>query len=55
VNSLRVRVTKGLARLTLLLIDQQGNSASTYIEQQLAWASSIANPSPSPNTNPFGF
>jgi hypothetical protein len=47
--------TKGIARLTLVLIDQQGNSASTYIEQQLTWAGSSPNPGTPPSTNPFGF
>jgi hypothetical protein len=48
--------TSGIARLTLVLIDQQGNSASTYIEQLLTWASSNPGPGSNPGgSNPFGF
>jgi hypothetical protein len=44
----------GIARLTLVLVDGQGNSASTYIEQGLTWAGSNPAPSSNPNTNPLG-
>src|SRR5260370_26240367 len=46
--------SKGLARLTLVLLDSQGNSASTYIEQDLAWAGSNPSPASNPSPNPFG-
>src|SRR5258708_7574176 len=47
---------QGLARLTLTLQDGKGNSASTYIEQALTWASAQPSPGPTPPTpNPFGF
>jgi hypothetical protein len=47
--------TKGLAVLDLVLINQQGLSESTHIEQSLSWASSQPSPGPSPAPNPFGF
>jgi hypothetical protein len=46
---------QGLARLTLTLLDSKGNSASTYIEQGLTFATSQPSPTPQPTPNPFGF
>ncbi len=46
--------SSGIARLTLVLVDAQGNSASTYIEQWLTWATNKPAPSSNPSSNPFG-
>ena len=47
--------TQGAAILDLVLVNQQGASESTHIEQGLTWASSQPSPGPNPSPNPFGF
>jgi len=47
--------TQGAAIFDLVLINPQGASESTHVEQGLTWASSQPSPSPAPTPNPFGF